>query len=46
MKVDEDADGDGELEIDVQNDDAGGAGHSNGTSSAPPSSLKVRLIVL
>lgn len=32
-------DGDGDLEIDVQNDDAG---HSNGTSSAPPSSSKVR----
>lgn len=29
--------GDGDLEIDVQNDDAG---HSNGTSSAPPSSTK------
>ncbi|ETN70409.1 Groucho/TLE Q-rich domain protein [Necator americanus] len=41
MKVEEEPDGDGELEIDVQNDDAGGAGHSNGTSSAPPSSLKV-----
>lgn len=41
MKVEEEVDGDGELEIDVQNDDAAAAGHSNGTSSAPPSSLKV-----
>ncbi|CAI4230157.1 unnamed protein product [Auanema sp. JU1783] len=36
-KLEEDVDGDGELEIDVQNDDAI---HSNGTSSAPPSSVK------
>ncbi|KJH42159.1 Groucho/TLE Q-rich domain protein [Dictyocaulus viviparus] len=41
IKIDDDADGEGELEIDVQNDDAGGVGHSNGTSSAPPSSMKV-----
>ncbi|KAE9421702.1 hypothetical protein Angca_003134 [Angiostrongylus cantonensis] len=43
MKIEDDADGEGELEIDVQNDDIGGAGHSNGTSSAPPSSIKARL---